>query len=101
MSVDSWLEALREEFLRKAATEQPTILHDGPAPQLTVRKATAYLPVSCCLLTDTTGVNHCTHPAPPPPSRWLRARWRMSDRWQHLRLHVGSWIAGADLRGED
>jgi hypothetical protein len=64
-----------------------------------VRKLTALLQVSCCLLTDTTGVNHCDHPAPPEPSRWLRARWTAGERWTRLRRRAGSWVAGVDIDG--
>lgn len=70
-------------------------------PQFTVHKYAAFVPVSCCLLTDTTGINHCQHPLPPPPSRWQRLRWRTRERWHHLRMHIGSWIAGVDLHPED
>jgi hypothetical protein len=66
-----------------------------------VRKASYYMPVSCCQLTDSTGVNHCEHP-PPPPVPWRRRlRWRISDRWWALRLRLGSWVAGRDLDEEE
>ena len=66
-------------------------------PHMAVRKAAAYVPVSCCLLTDATGVNHCQHPAPPRPPWRRRLRWRIQNRWSALRMRAGSWVAGVDL----
>lgn len=62
-----------------------------------VKKMTALMPVSCCALTDATGENHCDHPAPLPPPRLTRLRWRISSWWSSLRMKVGSWVAGVDL----
>lgn len=72
-------------------------------PPLTVHKMTAYIPVSCCLLTDTTGVSHCQHPPTPRPViPWRRrARWWLSGHWSALRMRVGSWIAGVDLEEDE
>ena len=69
-------------------------------PELVARKATTYLPVSCCVLTDTTGVNHCDHPQPPPPPWARRLRWRLAERWRTLRRRLGSWVAGVNLDRE-
>jgi hypothetical protein len=72
-------------------------------PHVEAQKLTAYLPVSCCMLTDTTGVNHCQHPPlvyPPVPWR-RRLRWGIQSRWAALRYRLGSWIAGVDLDPED
>jgi hypothetical protein len=66
-----------------------------------VHKASTYMPVSCCQMTDSTGVNHCKHP-PPPPIPWrTRLRWRIRSRWDGLRLRLGSWVAGRDLDEEE
>lgn len=57
----------------------------------------AWVPTSCCMLTETSGTNHCQHP-PPPRIPWpRRAGWRMSGWWRRGRIRVGSWIAGVDL----
>jgi hypothetical protein len=53
-----------------------------------------YLPVSCCVLTDATGVNHCKHPPPPTPPWHRRIRYRIGDRWWRLRERAGYAIAG-------
>jgi hypothetical protein len=64
---------------------------------LIARKLQAFVPVSCCVLTDTTGENHCEHP-PPQPIPWRRRlRWRLRARWDAFRLRLGSWVAGVDL----
>lgn len=76
---------------------------DGDIAPITVKRATMSLPVTCCLMTDTTGVNHCQHPPityprPPWPKRtrvWIRSRWN------GLRYRLGSWIAGVDLDREE
>jgi hypothetical protein len=68
---------------------------------LTVRYVSGYTNVSCCLLTDATGVMHCTHPAPPRPSWAKRTHWAIRSRWASLRLRVGSWVAGVDLGDRD
>ena len=53
-----------------------------------VRKIGYSVPVSCCLLTDATGVNHCKHPLPPPPTRWQTLRRRLADWWWRNRPAV-------------
>lgn len=66
---------------------------------LEVKKLTAYQNVSCCVLTDATGENHCKHPpyvAPPVPLL-RRLRYRLRGWWSGLRMRLGSFIAGADL----
>lgn len=68
---------------------------------LEVKKLSSYMQVPCCMLTDTTCVDRCQHPAPEPLSWHLRLRWRLSSWWSGLRLRVGSWIAGADLEDRD
>lgn len=70
---------------------------------ITVRKATMYLPVSCCALTDTTGVNHCTHPERPIPRLpWTkRTHTRLLMAWRSARYRLGCWIAGTELNEED
>lgn len=70
-------------------------------PELTVHKLAAYLPVSCCQMTDSTGVNHCEHPPPPRPPWRRRLRWAVSARWGALRMRLGSWLAGVDLDDRD
>lgn len=64
---------------------------------IAIQKAQGWIPVSCCLMTDATGENHCDHPAPPPPPWRLRAKWRIQSWWSSLRMRVGSWVAGVDL----
>lgn len=68
---------------------------------LQVQQFRAFVPVSCCVMTDTTGDNHCDHPLPPRPAWHRRLRWRM--RWwiSRQRMWAGSWIAGVDLDRED
>lgn len=66
-----------------------------------VNKLSTYMPVSCCVMTDTTGVNHCEHPPPPPVPRLTRLRWRLRDRWSTFRMQLGSRVAGVDLDRED
>lgn len=56
-----------------------------------IKKYTSAMPVSCCVITDSTGVNHCHHPA-PTPSPWHRhLRWAVSSWWYvHApRVHFG------------
>ena len=57
-----------------------------------VRKLSTYVHVSCCYLTDSTGVNHCEHPPPVvKPRPWtLRAR----DRWWAMRVWMARKVAG-------
>lgn len=56
--------------------------------EFTVRKYAATMPVSCCVLTDSTGVNHCEHPPPPPISRWRSLRWNLRNWWDAHRPHI-------------
>jgi hypothetical protein len=56
-------------------------------------KLGAYLPVSRCMLTDSTGVNHCKHPPLPRPPWHRRLRYRLVDRWWQLRERIGYAIA--------
>jgi len=65
-----------------------------------VRKVQAFVPVTCCELTDATGVNHCNHPPPAPLPLWRRIRPRAAGWWTRLRFRVGSWIAGVSLDEE-
>ncbi len=89
----------RIEYDTTPLTDRPWPGQFGPEP--IVFKMPGWLPVSCCVLTDSTGENHCTH-APPPRPKWhRRLRWRISDRWSSFRLRLGSWIAGRDLNEED
>ncbi len=63
-----------------------------------VKKYAQFVQVSCCVMTDATGVNHCQHPTPPPfkPSLRVRALYY----WYRMRWNVGLWIGGPDLRAE-
>jgi hypothetical protein len=81
-------------------TTPEAVTRTGDDFNFTVRKLTAYVPVSCCALTDATGENHCQHPAPPRAPLRRRLRWRVTDRWSQLRYRVGSWVAGVDLDGD-
>lgn len=70
--------------------------------QLIVGKWSHVFPISCCVLTDSSGVNYCCDHAPLPPiPRWRGAYWRWRERWWALRLRFGSWIAGRDLDGDE
>jgi hypothetical protein len=69
--------------------------------EITAWRAVAWMQVTCCLLTDTTGENHCDHPPPPPVPRLRQLRWRLSSTWADLRLRVGMWIAGVPLERLD
>lgn len=63
------------------------------------RKLRVYLPVSCCLLTEETGVDHCIHPPREyPPLPWT---WRARERWHNLRERVARWIAGDRWPADD
>lgn len=71
-----------------------------PPGGLQVEALSTQVLVSCCQLTDATGVNHCEH---PPLSRlpWRRrALWRAAGWWARLRLRVGSWVAGVNFDEE-
>jgi hypothetical protein len=57
-----------------------------------VRKLSAYIPVSCCYLTDSTGVNHCEHP--PREVKPLPWTWRARERWWDLRERAARALAG-------
>ena len=62
-------------------------------PEITVTKYGATVPISCCVLTEATGENHCVHPPAPrarlPWHRWLR--WSISAWWYDHgpRVHFG------------
>lgn len=74
---------------------------DQHTPWIEVRKLAALIPVSCCVMTDTTGVNHCEHPPPPQPPLHRRLRWRLRSSWEALRLRAGSWVAGVNLEDDE
>lgn len=57
-----------------------------------IRKLAAYVPVSCCALTDSTGINHCEHP--PVVVKPLPWTWRARERWWDLRVWLARKIAG-------
>jgi hypothetical protein len=57
-----------------------------------VRKLTAYIPVSCCYLTDTTGENHCQHP--PVVAKRPSWTWRARERWWDARVWLARKVAG-------
>ena len=77
--------------------DEPAEAPDG----MVVRKLSAYMPVTCCQMTDSTGVNHCEHPPTPRPPWRRRLHWRLSSWWYGLRMRTGSWIAGVDLDEDD
>lgn len=68
-------------------------------PDAPIKKLSAYVPVSCCVLTDSTGENHCTHP--PRVIEPLPLSWRLRNRWTDLRLALAKWIAGSQWPDED
>jgi hypothetical protein len=57
-----------------------------------VRKLSAFVPVSCCVLTDATGENHCEHP--PLVVKPLPWTWRARERWWDLREWLARRVAG-------
>ena len=69
-------------------------------PEITYRKISAIVPISCCLLSDSTGENHCTHePYVSPPIPWhRRLRWSISSWWfdHRPRVHFGPCEQGED-----
>ena len=76
------------------------VVTEGP---LLVQKAGGYMPVSCCVLTDATGENHCDHEPyvyPKPPIH-RRVKWWVQSRWSSTRMRLGSWIAGTNLDERD
>jgi hypothetical protein len=76
---------------------------DPELPAIEARKIAAYQPVSCCLLSEYTGQNHCEH----APIEFRRSPWRVRLRWtiEHTfaktRARIGFAIAGYDPRGDD
>jgi hypothetical protein len=91
--VTGWLSQHLDEAYRKLDREflDSTPAESGSAP-IAVRKLAAYVQVSCCALTDSTGVNHCEHPA--PVAHRLPWTWRARERWWDLRERVARRIAG-------
>jgi len=65
-------------------------------PEITVHKVGGIVPISCCLLTDYTGVNHCKHePHVARPVPWRRRiHWAIRSRIRRGRRLLGRWIAG-------
>lgn len=88
--VDAGLRAALDEF------DDDTSVAGEP---LTVQKLGVYLPVTCCMLTDSTGVDSCEHPPRVYPP--LPLSWRMRERWRDLRERVARWIAGDRWPEED
>ena len=93
-----------DEHLRRALADVGRGLvdeakHLTPVSSIQTRKLTAFVPVSCCALTDSTNENHCQH----PPTSMVRPSWRQRARWRWaaLRIRVGSRIAGVELEGDD
>ena len=80
-SVSREVDEMVTQFIREAGSSTPT------AEQ--VRKWSMILPISTEMADP--------HRPAPPLSRWLRARWRLSEQWWQVRRRVGSWIAGVDL----
>lgn len=68
-------------------------------PAVTVRKASMWMPVSCCALSEADGIDHCEHE--PWTPRRLTRRERLRSAWLRFRArtgrHVGSLIAGEPL----
>jgi len=59
-------------------------------PEYTVENFGAYIPISCCQLTDA-GLGTCEHPPAPKPPFWRRVRWEAAEWWHaHWpRVHFG------------
>jgi hypothetical protein len=78
-------------------------------PPITVRKATAYLPMSTELALDYGLITEEQAraqgwqgwPERAKVSRWRRLRWRMTEKRERLGRRVGGWIAGVDLSERD
>lgn len=71
-------------------------------PFIDTRKIESHVPISCCLLTDSTGRNHCDHPPyefKPQPWR-TRLRWNVERIFTKTRARIGFAIAGYDPRDE-
>ncbi len=84
-----FLDEVYEELDRLFPDEKPTEPSGAPTG---IRKLTAYVPVSCCVLTDSTGVNHCEHaPVVVKPLPWT---WRARERWWDLRERATRRLAG-------
>jgi hypothetical protein len=68
-------------------------------PDEPVIKLGAYIPTTCCALTDATGENHCQHPLPEDKPRPVT--WRLYEGWWNLRERVARRIAGWRWPEED
>jgi hypothetical protein len=101
--LDGLLDDLLLEDARFAINNERLVASVDPddLPEFKVRKMSTFVPMSCCVLTDATGVDHCDHPKPPPPPWWRQLRWLVMSRWWRLRERVGYAIAGHDPRDDD
>jgi hypothetical protein len=68
------------------------VLKQADATPIEARKLAYHVPVSCCLLTDTAGTNHCQHP--PRVVKPLPWTWRARERWWDLRENLVRRLAG-------
>jgi hypothetical protein len=88
------LEMIAEQDATTRALTESQHAAQSDWPEVT--RVAAHVSVSCCVLTDSTGANHCKHPPPPTPPWHRRIRYRLADRWRRLRERVGYAIAGRD-----
>jgi len=79
-----------------------------PPPTITVRKYSAYLPLSleqqldAGLITEEQARAQGWEPYVPPPTPWRsRLRWRWQSWRERTGRKVGGWIAGVDLSERD
>lgn len=66
----------------------------GYIADIDVKRFAAIMPISCCLLTDSTGENHCAHEPIrfPGPTRWQRFRAAFKRR----KYQFVVWLARLD-----
>lgn len=93
--IETWI----KESLAANFPDPPSGSENREAPT-SVMKLSAYTSVTCCLLTDETGIDHCEHP--PRLVKPLPWTWRARQRWWDVRVAVARWIAGSEWpRDED
>lgn len=68
-----------------------------------VHKYVAYVPVSCCLMTDSSGIDYCDHPpiVYPRAPWYVRAGWLVRRVVSRTRYRIGVWVAGVELLDGD
>lgn len=106
---------LRDDINRMLAEAEPSMLGEAfggppaePQPTITVRRHTAFLPMSveqlldAGLITEEQARAQGWTPYVPPPVPWRsRVRWRWQAWRERAGRKVGGWIAGVDLSESD